>query len=111
MVAAGGFAALLLLLGLELAWQGAGAADLAASPAASPAPAKSDAQLLLDFKASLVNGDAALPSWQAGSDPCAGWVGVRCSESSAGGQRLVEMWVARRCLLPLLAGCMPWTQQ
>ena len=54
---------------------------------------KTDAELLLAFKASLDNGDTALASWNT-SDPCVGadkegkssWRGVWCS-----GNRVVGM--------------------
>ncbi len=37
-----------------------------------------DADLLLDFKATFTNGDTLLKSWN-GSDPCSGqWAGVEC---------------------------------
>ena len=66
-------AAALLLLPLACGAQGS-------------AEAAADAELLLEFKASFVNGDSVLASWQNGSDPCGGqWVGVNCSGGAAAG--------------------------
>lgn len=46
-------------------------------PASSPGSNASDAELLLDMKATFTNGDALLSSW-TGEDPCDGWIGVTC---------------------------------
>lgn len=40
-----------------------------------------DAELLLDFKASLANGEEVLTSWLVGTDPCQ-WEGVVCETDS-----------------------------
>lgn len=39
----------------------------------------SDAEVLLWLKDSFVNGEEGLSSWQSGSDPCSGWLGVECT--------------------------------
>lgn len=39
---------------------------------------KTDAQALLGFKASLGDG-AVLSNWTEGTDPCAGWEGITCT--------------------------------
>lgn len=49
----------------------------AALQACSAEPA--DAQLLLWLKGNITNGEAALPSWQPGSDPCVNWEKVTCA--------------------------------
>ena len=42
--------------------------------------AKSDGDLLRDFKATFSNGDTALAAWPTTGEPCSGasWAGVRC---------------------------------
>lgn len=47
--------------------------------ASTAAAAKSDAELLLAFKASFSNGGTVLADWTAGGNPCVGWYGVSCS--------------------------------
>ena len=66
--------AVVALAGLLLVLPPPGAA------AADPAAGMSDADVLLALKASFANGDAALPSWQRGTDACA-WQGVSCNRA------------------------------
>ena len=46
---------------------------------AAPALGQSDAQLLLTFKSTFINGESVLSNWTGASDPCGGgWRGVTC---------------------------------
>lgn len=46
--------------------------------AAVGAANQSDADLLLEFKATFDNGGVELDTWRAGTNPCQGWEGIKC---------------------------------
>ncbi len=50
---------------------------------AQPGSNGTDAELLLDFKASFVNGDAILANWTAGGGSPCGWPFVKCDSKGA----------------------------
>ena len=56
---------------------------LGAALSGGVAGAKTDGDLLREFKATFSNGDTALASWAASGEPCSGdsssWEGISCS--------------------------------
>lgn len=79
MKGAGMWTSLLVLVLVLIPWRAA----------AQPGPSSgnsTEVQVLLEFKASFVNGDEVLSSW-SGSDPCEGWAGITCDSTG----RVVEM--------------------